>query len=150
MAEQEQKDNKVANLSNEFQREIKERKKTSNWLALSSIVIVSLLVFVSLALGTYEIFFKSEEIEKNKAEKIESKPSEDNTKVDSNKSQPLPATTSTPPVSTATTEEYTIADGDNLGAIATKYGTTVEKLKSANNIQDETLLQIGQIIKIVK
>ncbi|MDD5692949.1 MAG: LysM peptidoglycan-binding domain-containing protein [Patescibacteria group bacterium] len=154
MEEKEKKSKEVTNLSNEFQKEIKERKKTSNWLAISSVAIISLIVLGSLAIGAYEIFLKPEKIvNKNNTEKIESRPTEDKGKVDDKKVQttaPAATAPSTPTPTAVGTEEYTIVDGDNLGSIATKYGTTVEKLKSANNIQDETLLQIGQKIKIVK
>jgi LysM repeat protein len=147
MTKQEKNNSKEVNLSNEFQKEIKERKTPRNWFVSSSLMIVSLIVLGSLVLGAYDIFFKSEKITiKNSSEKIESKPSEDKTKVKDKTSETTISATSVPPAA----EEYVIVDGDNLGLIATKFGTTVEKLKSANNIQDETLLQIGQKIKIVK
>ena len=44
-------------------------------------------------------------------------------------------------------EIYTVKKGDSLWKIANKYNTTVEKLKSANNLKTN-LLSIGQVLKI--
>jgi LysM repeat protein len=147
-----QQEEKALDLSDEFKKEIKGRKNKVGWLGLTSMIMVCFLVFGALGIGTYQIFFKPEQIDqKNSAEKIESKPVEvtENKKPEEAKQVVTPApTTTTAPAST--TEEYVVQDGDVLGSIATKFGTTVEKLKAANNIQDETLLQIGQKIKIVK
>lgn len=147
-----QQEEKALDLSDEFKKEIKGRKKKVGWFGLTSMIVVCFLVFGALGIGTYQIFFKPEQIDqKNSAEKIESKPVEvtENKKPEEAKQVVTPApTTTTAPAST--TEEYVVQDGDVLGSIATKFGTTVEKLKAANNIQDETLLQIGQKIKIVK
>lgn len=42
---------------------------------------------------------------------------------------------------------YTVKSGDNLYAIATKYGTTVDEIKRLNNLTSN-LLSIGQVLKI--
>lgn len=39
---------------------------------------------------------------------------------------------------------YTVKKGDNLTAIAKKYGTTIGKLKAANNIKNANKIYIGQ------
>lgn len=60
----------------------------------------------------------------------------------------LPAQTSqdtTPEVTPATT--YTVKKGDSLYKIANQYNTTVDAIKSANNLTTNTL-QIGQTLKI--
>lgn len=44
---------------------------------------------------------------------------------------------------------YTVKKGDTLTAIANKYGTTVAKLKKANNIKNANIITVGQKIKIV-
>ncbi len=44
-------------------------------------------------------------------------------------------------------ETYTVKAGDNLYSIANKYNTTVDNLKSINNL-DSDVLKIGQILKI--
>lgn len=44
-------------------------------------------------------------------------------------------------------DEYVVQKGDNLYAIARKYGTTVEELKRLNNLSNNDL-QIGQVLKI--
>ncbi|MEE1072107.1 MAG: M23 family metallopeptidase [Cellulosilyticum sp.] len=45
--------------------------------------------------------------------------------------------------------EYTLVEGDNVWDIAMQYGTTVERIMELNpDIQDETTMQIGQVIKL--
>ena len=75
---------------------------------------------------------------------------------------PAPAApTPTPPVAApadtnaapATTPEerptsYTIAKGDSLWSIAHKYGTTVVKLRTLNNLKKGALLHPGQVLQI--
>lgn len=43
---------------------------------------------------------------------------------------------------------YTVQKGDTLSKIASKYGTTVAKLVSKNNIKNVNLLKVGQVLKI--
>ena len=43
--------------------------------------------------------------------------------------------------------EYVVKSGDNLYAIANKYGTTVDQIKSLNNLTSNNL-SIGQVLKI--
>lgn len=43
---------------------------------------------------------------------------------------------------------YTVKRGDTLSAIAKKYGTTVSKLASLNNIKDVNYIYVGQVLKI--
>ena len=43
---------------------------------------------------------------------------------------------------------YTVKKGDTLGAIATKYKTTVKKLAKDNKIKNVNLIYVGQKIKI--
>jgi membrane-bound lytic murein transglycosylase D len=42
---------------------------------------------------------------------------------------------------------YTVVDGDTLGSIARKFGTTVQALKQANNMTND-FLSIGMVLKI--
>ncbi|GAB6170789.1 hypothetical protein JCM15765_02670 [Paradesulfitobacterium aromaticivorans] len=51
------------------------------------------------------------------------------------------------PASSASTG-YTVQPGDTLGALAMKYGTTVEAIAVANNIADVNLIYSGQTLKI--
>ncbi len=46
-----------------------------------------------------------------------------------------------------TTGEYVVKSGDTLYAIANKYGTTVDNLKSINNLTTDSLA-VGQILKV--
>lgn len=50
------------------------------------------------------------------------------------------------PVSNSTT--YTVVAGDTLGALAVKFGTTVQALANANNIHDVNLIYVGQQLVI--
>lgn len=43
---------------------------------------------------------------------------------------------------------YIVKKGDNLSAIAKRYGTTVNQLVSWNNIKNANLIQVGQKIKV--
>lgn len=45
------------------------------------------------------------------------------------------------------TVKHTVKSGDNLGSIAEKYDTTVDRLKSQNNLKS-TNLKIGQVLKM--
>ena len=45
-------------------------------------------------------------------------------------------------------EYYTVKSGDNLSAIAKKYGTTVNQLVSWNNIKNANLIYVGQKIRV--
>lgn len=47
----------------------------------------------------------------------------------------------------ASGESYTVRSGDTLGAIATRHGTTVAALRSANNISGDRI-NIGQTLKL--
>jgi membrane-bound lytic murein transglycosylase D len=111
---------------------------------------VSAVGLTVLIVGSYQIFFKPEEVEQNSGTKIESKPTDPvEKKVDEAKPESATQPTTNDKTQGAT-QEYIIVEGDNLGSIAGKFETTVEKIKTANNIQDETTLQIGQKIIIVK
>ena len=46
--------------------------------------------------------------------------------------------------------EYTVSEGDTLGAIARKFGTTVQALREANNLGGNDFLRVGQVLKIPK
>lgn len=48
----------------------------------------------------------------------------------------------------ATTGTYTVQAGDSLSAIATRFGTTVSALQSANNIRNANLIYPGQVLKV--
>ncbi|WP_462399484.1 LysM peptidoglycan-binding domain-containing protein [Lacticaseibacillus pantheris] len=56
-------------------------------------------------------------------------------------------TTSTMTNNTTTTT-YTVKSGDTLSAIATKYGTSVSRLASLNNITNTNLIIVGQNLRI--
>lgn len=43
---------------------------------------------------------------------------------------------------------YTVRSGDNLTAIAKKYGTTVDKLVSLNGIKNKNLIYVGQKLRV--
>ena len=43
---------------------------------------------------------------------------------------------------------YVVQSGDNLSAISRKFGTTVAKLQSLNNMGQSTNLSVGQRLKV--
>lgn len=45
---------------------------------------------------------------------------------------------------TALEPGYTVQQGDNLGSIAARFGTTVEALRAYNRLEDAAVLRIGQ------
>lgn len=47
-----------------------------------------------------------------------------------------------------TTTTYTVKSGDTLSDIASKYGTTYQKLAEYNNISNPNKISVGQVIKI--
>jgi LysM repeat protein len=66
-----------------------------------------------------------------------------------------PATAVKPAVTTtkaepavASSATYKVAKGDNPYKIAKKLGVTPQELLKANNIDDPTKLQIGQVLKV--
>lgn len=56
--------------------------------------------------------------------------------------------TASKPASSAKEQTYTVKKGDTLSKIATKYGTTYQKLASYNGIANPDKISVGQVIKI--
>ena len=54
---------------------------------------------------------------------------------------PLPAAAQGP-------DAYTVAPGDTLGAIATRFGITLDALVAANGIVDPNQIAVGQVLAI--
>ena len=63
---------------------------------------------------------------------------------------PAPADTNAPAATTPAEHPstYTIAQGDSLWKIAHQFGTTVVKLRKANNLKKGALLHPGQVLQI--
>ena len=61
-------------------------------------------------------------------------------------SVPTPEPTEALPVSGQ--QEYTVQEGDTLGAIAAQFGVTVEAIVEANNITDPNLILPGETLVI--
>lgn len=47
-------------------------------------------------------------------------------------------------------ETYTVVSGDTLSGIASRYGTTYQKLAEINNIADPNKIYVGQVLKVPK
>jgi hypothetical protein len=58
-----------------------------------------------------------------------------------------PATPRPSPTAVAA-KTYRVRSGDTLYDIARRFGTTVERLKTLNNITDASVLQVGQVLKL--
>jgi LysM repeat protein len=52
------------------------------------------------------------------------------------------------PVSVSSYKTYVVKSGDSLSAIASKYGTTYQKIASDNGISNPNFISIGQVLKI--
>lgn len=78
----------------------------------------------------------------------QTKPATSQTKIASTAVKTTTATTKTTVLAKGTIK-YTIVKGDNLWTIANKYGTTVDKIKKANNLTSDAL-KPGTIITISK
>ena len=59
-----------------------------------------------------------------------------------------PAPAAAAPASAPLAATYTVASGDTLGHIATKYGTTVAALVTANRLTNPSLIRIGQVLTV--
>lgn len=46
--------------------------------------------------------------------------------------------------------EYTVVNGDTLSGIASKFGTTYQKIAEYNGLENPNLIFSGQILKIPK
>jgi len=60
---------------------------------------------------------------------------------------PIATTAGNPPMAANGTIEHTVKPKENLNVIAEKYGTTVNQIKSLNNLKNNNL-SIGQVLKI--
>lgn len=60
------------------------------------------------------------------------------------------ATPTTGASSAAKGTAHTVAEGDTLGKIAAKYGTTVDALAAINGIQNKNLIRVGQVIYLTE
>jgi LysM repeat protein len=148
------KDESNIKLSDEFKKDLK-KKPEVNWPAISGLVILIVIIFGSLGIGTYQIFYKPEKVQETTTseEKIQSRPTEAS-KSEEKKETPTPPA-ATAPQATApanpTFETYTVLEGDTLSGIASKYDTTSKAIADFNGWTDpEQTLQIGQKIKIPK
>ena len=52
------------------------------------------------------------------------------------------------PTAAAAQETYQVQAGDSLGAIAARYGTTVDELVRLNNLTDPGSIQVGQVLRV--
>jgi membrane-bound lytic murein transglycosylase D len=52
-----------------------------------------------------------------------------------------------PPTAAPTPQTYVVQAGDTLGAIATRFGTTVAAIQAANGLPN-TVINIGQVLVI--
>jgi LysM repeat protein len=60
---------------------------------------------------------------------------------------PTAAPTAVPPTAAPTPQTYVVQAGDTLGAIATRFGTTVAAIQAANGLPN-TVINIGQVLVI--
>ncbi len=58
------------------------------------------------------------------------------------------AATATAPTATPGITEYTVVDGDTLGAIAARFGLTVEELVALNGLTDPDQIAVGAVLRL--
>jgi len=61
---------------------------------------------------------------------------------------PAATTAATAPSAPASTGTHTVVAGETVSAIATRYGTTVAAIVSANNLDSRALIRIGQTLTV--
>ena len=61
---------------------------------------------------------------------------------------PAATTAATAPSTPASTGTHTVVAGETVSAIATRYGTTVAAIVSANNLDSRALIRIGQTLTV--
>jgi LysM repeat protein len=59
-----------------------------------------------------------------------------------------PAATAPSAAPSASGTTYTVAAGDSLSGIASRFGTTTRNLMALNGITNANLIRIGQVIKL--
>jgi LysM repeat protein len=62
--------------------------------------------------------------------------------------EPAPATTASEPVPAGGTQIYTVKAGDTVTKIASSLGVTIPDLEKVNGLAGNTVLQVGQILKV--
>jgi cytoskeletal protein RodZ len=140
-------------LSDEFKKDIKEKRNTNNLLGTFLAFLAIILVFGTVGVAGYQMLFGPEKIEnKSASEKIESRPEEkkETQAVTPEVTAPAPAATTPTAPATApasTSKSYTIVSGDTWSSVANANGISSAKLMEYNGTTSEDL-QIGQTIKL--
>ena len=75
-------------------------------------------------------------------------PAKANAKANANAKATTKATTPAKAKANTNATIYKVREGDTLGAIARKHGTTVDRLCRLNGLKENSILRIGQIIKL--
>ena len=112
-------------------------------MKLSQAFFIVLLLHVVAVGGIYG-FSKYKESSSPKAvakgeEPAVKEPTETKKEVVAQESKPA-----TPP------QSYTVAGGDTLKRIASKFGTSIESIEKANNLPTNSVLHVGQVLTIAK
>lgn len=138
----------------DFINEVKKEAEKGRFLRATMPILVFLLLGAIVAYGTLYYKNQSEDENPQKTEdKIQTPPTVTNDgDADTTTPTDTPATTTpTAPAPTTPTTgytEYTVAAGDTLSGIANAYDMTSADLAKYNGITIESMLQIGQKLKI--
>jgi hypothetical protein len=137
-------------LSDEFEKDIREKHKSRNVLGTVLALISIVLVFGTIGVAGYELVFKPEKtLQKTADEKIESRPDPVTDTTPSANTSPVADVASSAPTVVATSTDYSVVSGDSFSSIANANSMSSADLMKYNNTTAEDL-QIGQIIKIPK
>jgi LysM repeat protein len=138
----------------DFKDEVKKEAERGWFLRAITPILVFLLLGAVVAYAT--LYYKNQsdaESPKSKEEKIQTPPTVDENSTEEPKTgttAPVTAPTTTPTTPPAATgfTEYTVVSGDTLSGIANTHDMTSTALAKYNNISVDTILQIGQKLKI--
>ncbi len=140
-------------LSDEFKKDINEKRKSNNFLGTVIAFLAIALVFGTVGVAGYQMLVRPESIEsKSASEKIESRPAEKKevkTETPSTPAATTPAPTTPAPAATTSETTYTVKSGDTWSTIANANGISSAKLMEYNGTTSEDL-QIGQTVKLPK
>lgn len=128
--------------------------------------IFTIIIFILASLYLYKVYVKGKETAglvetKSPDEKIESKPDITQEELDKEKAdaeaaeaakvqEAAQAAAPAPAAPVATTEDYTVKDGDTLSGIAATIGISSADIVAVNPGLVAEELQVGQIIKVPK
>lgn len=136
----------------DFKEEIKKEAEKGRFFRTIAPILVFLLLGAVVAYGT--MYYKNQsdaQPTKKTEEKIQTPPTVDGEEEGPKTEEPAPTSTPAPTATPAASyTEYTVVAGDTLSGIANAHDLTSTQLAQYNGISVDSVLQIGQKLKIPK